>query len=253
MSESQIFPMASQPENRTETPQRDSLAEALLSVVVVIAGYYALGKTISFLLGDLTPGGYAIMWSTLGTGLCALGAMIWAIRSGRGLSSLGFKRPGRIWLAVLQGVVIAPIMMVIVSPLALWLQSMGMTPSMSFNPIDGPSIHIAFAIAMVTMWVNAAFGEEVLFRGLLMNNVQRALGDGWLGGVAAALIIAVPFGLLHYFGQGWYGAIVSGAVGFLMGLFFLMTKRNILPVVIAHGVFNSIGFIALYVTALNAA
>ncbi|XBQ16244.1 MAG: CPBP family glutamic-type intramembrane protease [Oceanicaulis sp.] len=253
MSESQIFPTAPQTQASATLPRMNSLTKALVSVIAIVGGYYALGRTFSYFLGDISPGGYAIMWSTFATLTIAVGAMVWAVATGRGLGSLGFRRPGRIWLAVLQGVLIAPVMMVIVSPIAMFLMSLGFTSEMNFNPIAGPNIHIAFAIAMVTMWVNAALGEEVIFRGLLMNNVQRALGDGWLAGIVAAFAVAAPFGLLHYFGQGWYGVIITGSVGLLLGLFFLMTKRNIFPVFIAHGVFNSISFTALYLGQLQSA
>ncbi len=253
MSQTQSPTMASQSHTLEKAPRLNSLTKALLSAGLLLIGFLVVGRTIGHYFGDYRPGGYYLPISGLTTGFFALGVVLYAVMSGKGLASLGIKRPGRIWLAVLQGVIAAPIIMVMVIPAVMLANHLGFEQDVRMDLLAGPNVHIAFAMSMVLMWINAAIGEEILFRGFMMNNIQRAMGDGRLAGVVAAALVAVPFGLLHYFGQGWYGVIMTGSVGFLMGLFFLLTKRNIFTVIIAHGVFNSIGFVAIYLGLLNAA
>lgn len=252
MSQPQSLSMASQPGGLAKPPQFNSLTKALLSAGLLLIGFLVVGRTVGHVFGDYRPGGYYLPISGLTTGFFALGVIVYTMVSGKGLGSLGFRRPGRIWLAVLQGVVAAPLIMLMVIPVMMLASHLGFEQELRMDLMSGPNVHIAFALSMVLMWINAAIGEEILFRGFMMNNIQRALGDGWMAGVAAAALVAVPFGFLHYFGQGWYGVIMTGAVGFLMGLFFLLTKRNIFTVIIAHGVFNSIGFVAIYLGLINA-
>ena len=226
--------------------QSYSLPKALLSAGLLLIGFLVVGRTVGHFFDDYRPGGYYLPISGLTTGFFALGVVLYALFSGKGLGSLGFKRPGRIWLAVLQGIIAAPIIMLMVTPVMMLANHYGFEPDVRMDLLTGPNAHVAFVLSMTMMWINAAIGEEILFRGFMMNNIQRALGDSIPAGVLAAAIVAVPFGFLHYFGQGWYGVIMTGTVGFLMGLFFLLTKRNIFTVIIAHGVFNSIGFVAIY-------
>lgn len=232
--------------------QSNSLTKALLSAGLLLIGFLVVGRTISHFLGDYRPGGYYLPLSGLTTIFFALGVVLYTLISGKGLASLGFKRPGRIWLAVLQGIIAAPIIMLMVVPVVTYASNMGLQPDVRMDLMSGPNLHIAFALSMVLMWINAAVGEEILFRGFMQNNIQRAMGDGRFAGVLSALLVAIPFGFLHYFGQGWYGVVMTGSVGFLMGLFFLLTKRNIYTVIIAHGVFNSIGFVSIYLGMMGA-
>lgn len=83
----------------------------------------------------------------------------------------------------------------------------------------------------------AGFGEELLFRGLLQDGLSH-----W-GGVAFGLIASnVIFGLLHWLNTGY--AILAGITGIYLGLVYLMTG-NLLPVMIAHGLYDFIALIVL--------
>jgi membrane protease YdiL (CAAX protease family) len=57
-------------------------------------------------------------------------------------------------------------------------------------------------------------------------------------------VIALAFGVMHMPSQGLYGLVVTGIVGFLMGVLFLFGKRNLLPVVLAHGLINTVSMVA---------
>ncbi|MGN0984936.1 MAG: lysostaphin resistance A-like protein [Candidatus Enterenecus sp.] len=80
--------------------------------------------------------------------------------------------------------------------------------------------------------VAAPIAEEVVFRGLILSRLKRAM-PGWLAVVLSALV----FGLCH-------GQAVWIAYAFTLGLIFgLMAHRSgsILPSMLAHFIFNGIG------------
>ncbi len=224
------------------------LLEAALSIVAVIGGYFLLGYGLKFGLERVTIGGYALSWSVWASLLLSMAVIIYTRSRGRSLSSLGLSRPRSILKAVLTGVIGAVLIYAGVTMAVSVLAAFDLiTPPAAERVllVDGPDLYLSLSLSIAVMWVNAAFGEELLFRGFLMNNLMRAFGDTRLAGFAASAVIAVAFGVMHIPSQGLYGLVVTGAVGFLMGLLFLFGKRNLMPVVIAHGVINSVSMIAL--------
>ena len=68
---------------------------------------------------------------------------------------------------------------------------------------------------VLVAWLAAGFGEELLWRGFLLDRLMRLPGISgriWL----AIVIQAVLFGLPHLY-QGWGGVIVTGSIGLLLG------------------------------------
>jgi membrane protease YdiL (CAAX protease family) len=95
-----------------------------------------------------------------------------------------------------------------------------------------------YITVLAVVWVTAAFMEELLFRGFLLNETARALGGGRLAWVAAAVAIGVVFGLAHAY-QGPSGMIITGGAGVLMGLLYLALGRSLWPLILAHGLIDS--------------
>ena len=66
---------------------------------------------------------------------------------------------------------------------------------------------------------------------------------------ATALSIIIPaigFGLGHMYYQGLRGLFVTGGVALMLGILFVLYKRNIWPLAIAHATLNSLMFTAMY-------
>ena len=79
------------------------------------------------------------------------------------------------------------------------------------------------------------FGEEFVFRGFILNRLLLLTGESGRGVVLASLLQAIWFGSGHA-SQGLTGMLMTGAVGFVLALAFLTRmKRNLWPLVIAHG------------------
>ena len=105
-------------------------------------------------------------------------------------------------------------------------------------------LHLLVWIAVVA-WGSAAFGEELLWRGFLMDRLARLPG---LRGRAVAVVAiqAVLFGLPHLY-QGWSGVVVTGIIGLILGWMRLRTGGNLWALVIAHGLVDTIMLTAGYV------
>jgi membrane protease YdiL (CAAX protease family) len=97
---------------------------------------------------------------------------------------------------------------------------------------------------VIVAWGSAAFGEELLFRGFLMDRLARLPGLRGRGG-AVVVIQAAVFGLPHLY-QGWSGAVVTGIIGLILGWMRLRTGGNLWALVIAHGLVDTIMLTAGY-------
>ena len=109
-----------------------------------------------------------------------------------------------------------------------------------FRPVVG---NLPLALIFIALsWLLAAFGEEMVYRGYLMQRVADLAGS-W----AAALVIAtLVFGYAHSPGQGLAGALQEGFSGLLLGLLYLASQRTLAVPIIAHGVANTLAFVLIY-------
>jgi len=101
------------------------------------------------------------------------------------------------------------------------------------------------------VWLIAAFGEEFFFRGFLLTRLAELFGDSrWAWG-AAVSIQAVAFGAIHAY-QGSVGMILIGIGALVYGAAFVLLGRNLWPMIFAHGINDSLGFILLYAGVIQA-
>ncbi|PZQ20430.1 MAG: CPBP family intramembrane metalloprotease [Sphingopyxis macrogoltabida] len=96
------------------------------------------------------------------------------------------------------------------------------------------------------VWTAAAFGEEMFFRGYLVTRLQFLFPRGYAGTIAAIIVSAAIFGYGHFYYQGWRGAIVTGAIGLAFGAMFCLFRRNLWPLIMLHGVIDTLTFTAIF-------
>lgn len=96
------------------------------------------------------------------------------------------------------------------------------------------------------IWTSAAFGEEMFFRGFVITRLMDVFADLRFAAVFSVILAAVLFGYGHYYYQGMRGFIVTGAVALAFGTMFLVYKRNLWPIIILHGLIDTLGFVATY-------
>lgn len=106
-----------------------------------------------------------------------------------------------------------------------------------------------FLLWLFLAWVSAGFGEELFFRGFMVSRAERIAAGSFLTPVLAVLIPALIFGFAHLYYQGFRGLVVTGLIGFVIGTLYLLYKRNLWPLIIAHGIVDTLGFTAMYLGA----
>jgi len=100
-------------------------------------------------------------------------------------------------------------------------------------------------IALAGAWTLAAFAEEMVYRGYLMNRVADLLNRTRGAWVVSLIVVHVAFGLAHA-GQGITGIINEGLAGLLLGMVYLGTKRNLAVPIVAHGITDSVDLVLIF-------
>ncbi|HUM04991.1 MAG TPA: CPBP family intramembrane glutamic endopeptidase [Terriglobales bacterium] len=101
------------------------------------------------------------------------------------------------------------------------------------------------ALFVALSWTLAAFGEEIFWRGYLMNRVADVFGRGRAAWAASLAIVSAVFGLAHGY-QGMTGWIEEAIAGLALGLMYLGTGRNLWVPILAHGVSDTIDMVLLF-------
>ena len=119
--------------------------------------------------------------------------------------------------------------------------AIGFPPSQSSVLTQQPDTLPGFLLDIFFgVWIGAAIGEEVFFRGFLLAKFSSIFGDGRIGLALAVLAQAVWFGSGHV-SQGISGMIMAGTIGAVLGLFFLIrARRALLPLIIGHGLVDTL-------------
>ena len=173
---------------------------------------------------------------------------------GRSWRRFGLMRPRSVagWLLTIGLAVVTVLAVLVTIPTVVVpvLQSLFSNaawhgPGQSFEFLYGqPLILVAYIV--IIGWGGAAFGEEMFSRGLMMNRLAEVFGLSKLGWIIALIGQAVFFGAAHAY-QGTVGMFMTGSVGLIFGVFYLIGKRNLWPLILAHGTIDTIGLIQLYV------
>jgi len=93
------------------------------------------------------------------------------------------------------------------------------------------------------IWTYAAFGEEIGYRGYLLNRVAD-LGDHSRTALVLGLLwSSTMFGFAHWY-QGPAGVVSASVSGFVFGGAYLLSERNLWVAILAHGFSDSLAVLA---------
>jgi len=145
-------------------------------------------------------------------------------------------------MAVLAALLIAIVVNLVTAPFVQRFVS-GSANNSRFANIRGNFVALLGWLAVA--WTLAAFGEEMIFRGYLMNRLADLVGRTRTGWVISLFGSSLIFGLGHGY-QGAAGIINTATIGLLLGTLYLVTKRNLWVNIICHGLIDSISLITLY-------
>ena len=119
--------------------------------------------------------------------------------------------------------------------------AIGYPPSQSAVLTQQPETLSGFLLDIVFgVWIGAAIGEELFFRGLLLTKFTTLFGGGRSALVLAVLAQAIWFGAGHV-SQGVSGMIMAGAIGAVVGTYFVTRgRRALIPLMIGHGFIDTV-------------
>lgn len=98
------------------------------------------------------------------------------------------------------------------------------------------------AVSLVVAWLLAAFGEEMVYRGYLLNRFADLLKPQpvcWLFGYLVSVLL---FAWVHQY-QGVVGIIDTGLSAAVWGGLYFFSGRNLWLPILAHGFYDTIAFI----------
>jgi CAAX protease family protein len=102
-----------------------------------------------------------------------------------------------------------------------------------------------YLIYVLIVWIVAAIGEEVAFRGYIQRRMALLLGDSKQTWLLATISSSIFFGLAHLY-QGYGGVISTGLIGLILALIFMKNKQNLILCMFIHGFYDMIGLTLLY-------
>jgi membrane protease YdiL (CAAX protease family) len=160
--------------------------------------------------------------------------------------AIGFERPrqpGRaIAVGIVAGLSIELLAIVVTTPLIASVT--GAPPDVSdLRGVVG-NWQLLLLLLLVS-WILAAFGEELAFRGYLMNRVADGFGRTRISWIASLVVVSIYFGVGHAT-QGVAGVVQESLSGCWLGLLFLASARNLTVPIVAHGVSNSLALVLIY-------
>ena len=210
----------------------------VLDIAWVVAAFVLPGIALEALEVP-RPGTFSIV--------VAVAVATWRLRrSGIRWSDVGLRAPASwrrtlLWAAAAYAMVIAANFAVVI-PLA---QRLGWAPTdvAKLGDLAGDLSLLVGWLAIA--WTTAAFGEEMLFRGFLQTRLTVLFRRGAPGEAAAIVVQAILFGVPHL-GFGVRGAVTAGVVGLVYGIVYRLNGRNLWPLIIAHGVTDTVSLVALY-------
>ncbi|WP_271078725.1 CPBP family intramembrane glutamic endopeptidase [Aurantiacibacter sp. MUD61] len=236
----------------------------LLAQIITVGVIYIVGSTLPALPavfahfasgaeGEPVLGSFTV-WSTVIVGM-ALGLMVaflWLRREARVLDAWTLTSPPGGWGKALGWAAVGTAVIFLIFGLGgAAVEALGLDSpdaSMVLDLITESPVIFALWIVGVA-WLAAGTGEELLYRGFLMDRLARLSGlrgKPWL----VIVIQAALFGLPHAY-QGWGGVLVTGAVGLFLGWLRMQQKGNLWACIIAHAAVDTIAMGLFYAEAMG--
>ena len=158
---------------------------------------------------------------------------------------LGLARPDRWWKPLLASIITFGAILLFAKTLQpLILDTFGKHQNIShLYTINGNLPRLI--IMLITVWITAAILEELIFRAFIINTLEILLGGTLLSTVAAVLISAVIFAGIHSY-QGITGIFITGAIGIIFGISYILNGRRVWPIILVHGLVDTIMLINIY-------
>jgi uncharacterized protein len=159
---------------------------------------------------------------------------------------VGLRRPDK-WLstigfALIVGIGYQLLDIILIAPLLQHLTGEAIDLSL-FNDLQGNLLLLMVFLAV--SWTEAAFIEEMFFRGYLFNRTTDLVGKERFGIMIALIGNALLFGAAHAY-QGITGVVDTVLAGLMLGLLYLYARRNLWLPILTHGIIDTVGFLIIF-------
>lgn len=172
----------------------------------------------------------------------------WLSLRQRGLRwrSVGLRRPPS-WKTTVAVALLAAVALQLISEyitVPLIERFTGRSPDLSeFRSLVG---NLPLALVMLGLvWTLAAFGEELAYRGYVLERAAALGGHSSAGYVVGMVAVSGMFGLGHWY-QGLGGVADSTFSGLFLGTLYLASGRNLWLPILAHGFSDTIALAWIY-------
>ncbi|MHA2502804.1 MAG: CPBP family intramembrane glutamic endopeptidase [Candidatus Kariarchaeaceae archaeon] len=173
---------------------------------------------------------------------------VFAIVKARGgsLTQLGLRRPDSWTRLIVIGVGIAILLQLIayVNTYLFYFLGVPLPDYSQYAELEGNIGYLLFYIPVVA-WLSAGLGEEVIWRGFVLQQIASLADNSKRGVLAGLLISSFLFGLIHY-NQGVTGIAFTTIAGLFLGVIFLKFNRILWYSIVVHGMMNTIAFLTLF-------
>jgi uncharacterized protein len=215
-------------------------AAALVEVILVVATSSAFHAVLRHL-------GAGVAGASVGTLLAAALASWLLHRRVQSWRDVGWRRPEHIPTAAIWTLGLALVALAFVPLVAQIASNILHLPPQDLSAFaDLPNQPVRYLILLVPVgWGVAAFGEELIYRGFIDRRLADACGGTRSADLAALLGQATLFGLGHAY-LGARGMLNAALLGLVSGIAYRLNGRNLWPLIIAHGIVDTVGITVLY-------
>jgi membrane protease YdiL (CAAX protease family) len=210
---------------------RDNFALIALEFALIAAVFVA--DEYHYIFFSKTPYLLALAWLSL-----ALRGVRWR--------DVGLALPAN-WLRLLligigAGVAMELLELFVTQPLLVALT--GKFPDLSeFRELRG---NIGLLVVLIAAaWIVAALGEELVWRGYVLNRCTDLFGRGRVGWILSIALCSIAFGLAHSY-QDVTGIVENSLDGALLALLYVASGRQLIAPIVAHGITDSVDFLIIF-------
>ena len=142
-----------------------------------------------------------------------------------------------VWIAALTAVVLASVVMA---------NLVGIPEGADMSEYDYLQGNLPLLLlAMVSVYVTASIGEEIIYRGFLINRVAEIGSRSRTAYWVAVVFSSVVFGLIH---SDWalMGIVQMTSMGLAFGISYLLLDRKLWALILAHGYLDTMLIGQLY-------
>ncbi len=112
-----------------------------------------------------------------------------------------------------------------------------------FERVQGNIPWLVGSLALT--WTLFGFGEELVFRGYLMNRIAALFTSPRIGWAVALVLASLVFGFSH-FQQGPTGIAENCLDGAILGALYLACGRRLAVPIVAHGMTDTLDFLLIF-------